>query len=574
MSHNIYNISIEREALRCNKNGKISELAYPKAFGDKKKNKLITTGTIEEQFKINTPMYENIGESYIKLEEITDVIIYELYNRNELLWASTNANYEYNALPLSHITINFKLSDIEIQNIKAKKFNIPNTLEEIYSNIKAGIEKNKEYLEKIYGAIKVEIDNNGLHIKNIELNPYERCGISENSLMYLVLIIFKEITNNENLEELNNRLGLKCRKGLKAPNAKDKIENIKKLTKDEVLDLTKRNMEIGFNERYQLRHYPTLVSEAVVLVKDALSQGIDCKILNEETSFVELNDNNGHREFVIEGNKTDRDNYIFPIITDDKMISKNLMHEHGLNVPRAELLHKDTDEETKEEQLSEFYDSKVVIKPRNTNKGVGITVFNKNATKEQILQAVDYAFQFDKHVLIEEYIEGMEYRFLVVDGKCISVCHRRPASLVGDGISTIKELVDIKNKEPWHALTYTPVKLDKPVEIYLKTQQYTLNSILEKGKRVFLRTNSNCSTGGESVDMTDIIPEYFKHIAEKAASVFNAKISGVDIIINDLNSKDYSIIEINDNPGYSINEWPYEGKGEKVGISVLKLLGY
>ena len=62
--------------------------------------------------------------------------------------------------------------------------------------------------------------------------------------------------------------------------------------------------------------------------------------------------------------------------------------------------------------------------------------------------------------------------------------------------------------------------------------------------------------------------------SEKAANVFNAKISGVDIIIDDINSKDYSIIEINDNPGYSINEWPYEGKGEKVGIAILKLLGY
>ena len=168
----------------------------------------------------------------------------------------------------------------------------------------------------------------------------------------------------------------------------------------------------------------------------------------------------------------------------------------------------------------------------------------------------------------------MEYRFLVIDGKCVSICHRRPASVVGDGKSTIQELIAEKNLEPWHALTLTPVKLDEPVIAHLKTQHNTINSVPEAGKRIFLRTNSNCSTGGESIDMTDAIPEYFKHIAEQAASVFNAKISGVDLIINDLTSKDYSIIEINDNPGYSINEWPYEGKGEKVGISILKLLGY
>lgn len=574
MNDNIYNISIEREALRCNQDGKISNLNYPEVFGNKNTNPFITTGKVEEQFKIITPISQDVSESYIKLEELTDVILYELHDRNELLWASTNPCTGIKTLPLSHITVNFSLNNLGIEKIKSKNFNIPDTLEDIYHTIQIGIEKNKRNLEKIFGSINIKIDQTGLHITHIELDPYERCGIAEECLMYLVLVIFQAMTNYPNLEELDTKLRLKCKKGFRMLDTKTRMENIRNLNNEKILHCSKENMRIGYDERYQLRHYPNLVSEAIVLVKDALSQGIDCNILNEETSFVELNDHKGHREFVIEGNKTDRDNYIFPIITDDKMISKNLMYEHGLNVPKAELLHKDTDQETLEEQLSEFYNSKVVVKPRNTNKGVGITVFSQIATKKQILQAVNYAFQFDKHVLIEEYVEGMEYRFLVIDGKCVSICHRRPASVVGDGKSTIQELIAEKNLEPWHALTLTPVKLDEPVIAHLKTQHNTINSVPEAGKRIFLRTNSNCSTGGESIDMTDAIPEYFKHIAEQAASVFNAKISGVDLIINDLTSKDYSIIEINDNPGYSINEWPYEGKGEKVGISILKLLGY
>ena len=68
------------------------------------------------------------------------------------------------------------------------------------------------------------------------------------------------------------------------------------------------------------------------------------------------------------------------------------------------------------------------------------------------------------------------------------------------------------------------------------------------------------------------MPEYFKKIAEKAGNAFNAKICGVDIIIDDVEKEKYSIIEINDNPGYSINEWPYEGEGEKIGIAILDLL--
>ena len=166
----------------------------------------------------------------------------------------------------------------------------------------------------------------------------------------------------------------------------------------------------------------------------------------------------------------------------------------------------------------------------------------------------------------------MEYRFLVINGKCLSVAYRRIASIVGDGKSTIKELIEAKNKEPWHFLTGAPVKMDEPVVEYLKLQGYNFDSILPKDKRVFLRTNSNCSTGGESIDMTDYMPTYFKKIAEKAAKAFEAKICGVDIIINNIEKEEYSIIEINDNPGYSINEWPYEGKGEKIGIAILKLL--
>ena len=74
--------------------------------------------------------------------------------------------------------------------------------------------------------------------------------------------------------------------------------------------------------------------------------------------------------------------------------------------------------------------------------------------------------------------------------------------------------------------------------------------------------------------MTDVMPDKFKKIAERAAKSFDAKICGVDIIIEDFEKDDYAIIEINDNPGYSINEWPYEGRGEKIGLAILKLLGY
>ena len=97
------------------------------------------------------------------------------------------------------------------------------------------------------------------------------------------------------------------------------------------------------------------------------------------------------------------------------------MKEAGVNVPDAILLEKDMDEEDIEFLLKPFYNHSLVVKPRNTNYGTGITVFAKASTKKQIINAVNYAFEFDNNVLIEEYVKGMEYRFLVVNGKCLSV---------------------------------------------------------------------------------------------------------------------------------------------------------
>lgn len=507
---NKYKIKIEREAIICNLQGEKSEFKRTENFQNKENRTFIKTTEQGSKMTISTPECENIKEAYIKLEEITDILLCKIYENKQILWAYDK-------------------------------------LEEITAKIKI--------------EIKQQDSEKSIIIDNITLNPDSRCGITKEQLDY----IMKNINSAENIEEAV----VKIKQEIK----KENNEKIQGLSKQEILKISIKNTEEGYNERYSLRHYPKLVAEAVVIIKDALSQGIDYKILNEKTSVVEFN-YNGHKEIVIEGNKTDRDSYIFPIITDDKLISKNIMKNFGLNVPKAVLIQKNMEKQEIEEILQEFETKKLVVKPRNTNMGTGITVFSEVPDKSQLMNAIEYAFKFDEDVLIEEYIKGMEYRFLVIDGKCISIAHRRAASIVGDGKSTIKELIDMKNKEPWHALTKAPVKMDEPVEVYLKLQGYTYDTILENGRRVFLRTNSNCSTGGESVDMTEIMPEYFKQIAEKAAKAFDAKIAGVDLIIEDMNVENYSIIEINDNPGYSINEWPYEGKGEDVGISILKMLGY
>lgn len=562
-----YKLNIEREFVRTDSKNELVKNTFPKVFGDKAKNCFITADDENKKFKIRTPFCYNVEDTYEKLEEITNVVIEELYKLNQNIWPLNTYTSKTDKIKL-YIKINFSLN----------KDLIENSTEEAYIKIKNWVESNLEFVSNAIGDFKIKLTRDGIQIFNINVDYSSKCGIKKETLLFLIVVLFgglEEDLSSTVQEKIDFLKKVSKKYNLKTQNVIDQIKETKLIKKDfkedEINQIIKKYMDEGHNARYCLQNHKKLVSESVVIIKDAISRGIDYEILNESKSIV-LFKNKNKSEFVIEGNKTNRDSYIFPIITDDKYIAKQIMKENGLNVPNAILLKKNMDSNDIELILKPFYNSKLVVKPRNTNYGTGITVFSKNATKSQILNAVKYAFNFDDNVLIEEYIKGMEYRFLVIDGKCLSVCHRRVASVVGNGKSTIKQLIEEKNKEPWHYLTATPVKMDEPVVEFLKLQGYDYDTVLPENKRVFLRTNSNCSTGGESIDMTETMPEYFKQVAEKAAKSFNAKICGVDIIIEDLKKENYSIIEINDNPGYSINEWPYEGKGQKIGTAILKLL--
>lgn len=562
-----YKLNIEREFVRTDSKNELVKNTFPKVFGDKAKNCFITADDENKKFKIRTPFCYNVEDTYEKLEEITNVVIEELYKLNQNIWPLNTYTSKTDKIKL-YTKINFSLN----------KDLIENSTEEAYIKIKNWVESNLEFVSNAIGDFKIKLTRDGIQIFNINVDYSSKCGIKKETLLFLIVVLFgglEEDLSSTVQEKIDFLKKVSKKYNLKTQNVIDQIKETKLIKKDfkedEINQIIKKYMDEGHNARYCLQNHKKLVSESVVIIKDAISRGIDYEILNESKSIV-LFKNKNKSEFVIEGNKTNRDSYIFPIITDDKYIAKQIMKENRLNVPNAILLKKNMDSNDIELILKPFYNSKLVVKPRNTNYGTGITVFSKNATKSQILNAVKYAFNFDDNVLIEEYIKGMEYRFLVIDGKCLSVCHRRVASVVGDGKSTIKQLIEEKNKEPWHYLTATPVKMDEPVVEFLKLQGYDYDTVLPENKRVFLRTNSNCSTGGESIDMTETMPEYFKQVAEKAAKSFCAKICGVDIIIEDLKKDNYSIIEINDNPGYSINEWPYEGKGQKIGTAILKLL--
>ncbi|QSX09678.1 bifunctional glutamate--cysteine ligase GshA/glutathione synthetase GshB [Alkalibacter rhizosphaerae] len=315
-----------------------------------------------------------------------------------------------------------------------------------------------------------------------------------------------------------------------------------------------------------------------LVVEEAWRRGVDVEILDEESNFIRLR--KGDRVQILrQATKTALDSYIAAQIMENKEVTKLLLREGGIRVPQGIRIH---DVEEGLERFEEFKTTSVVVKPLSTNFGVGVVVFQPLETEEEFKEALEYAFLFDETVMVEEYIPGKEYRFLVMGDEVVAVLHREPANVVGDGASTVQQLVAAKNEDPLRGSGYvTPlekIKLGEVEAAFLKKQSFTFDSILPQGQKVYLRENSNISTGGDSLDFTDKVHPGYKELALRCAKLVGAAITGADVMIQDTTappSRDnYGVIELNFNPAIHMHNHPYIGENRGVEKKLLDLLGF
>jgi glutamate--cysteine ligase len=170
----------------------------------------------------------------------------------------------------------------------------------------------------------------------------------------------------------------------------------------------------------------------------------------------------------------------------------------------------------------------------------------------------------------------------VIGDEVVGILHRVPANVLGDGIRTVSELVELKNMDPLRGKGYrTPlekIQLGEAEAMFLKLQNKDFETIPTSGEVVYLRENSNISTGGDSIDFTDDIPDSYKQIAIRAAKALNVVITGLDMIIPDAGQEatadNYAIIELNFNPAIHIHCHPFKGKNRKLNERLMDALGY
>lgn len=511
--------------------------------------------------------------------------------------------------------------------------NIISSPKEYYSPIRLKTKNTKEILN--------ELKNSGveyLEFRSIDLNPFSKIGIEELDLEFLHLFIlflylkddeeftekdyFRYLKNQELLANNGNSKDFKlicCEDTEVSPRdyslilieeIEKELKNIEAFTEKDrkILEFQRNkilskslyteavlkgvkekgfvNLHIGLAEKYleemkstpyTLKGYEDFELSTQILLKDAIKNGVKFKILDRGENFISL-EKNGKVEYIKQATKTSLDSYVTMLIMENKVVTKKLLKDNGVVVPDG----RDYSDIDLAKSDYRKYSAGTVIKPKSTNFGLGITIFKDEFSKEDYDKAIDIAFKEDSSILIEKFVKGKEYRIFVIDGEVVGVLHRVPANVMGDGKKSIEELVAEKNLDPLRGEGYkTPlekIKLGEAEKMFLKAQGLDFKYIPEKNEVVYLRENSNISTGGDSLDFTDEILDVYKQIAIQSAAAVGAKICGVDMMIEDLKEENpkgnYAIIELNFNPAIHIHCYPYKGKNRNLGEKILKALGY
>lgn len=220
--------------------------------------------------------------------------------------------------------------------------------------------------------------------------------------------------------------------------------------------------------------------------------------------------------------------------------------------------------------IDEFYDDEdklAVIKPTNMSQGKGVNVGVKKQDFEYYWQdtiaQIKFAGRRNVQVIVQDYLEGFEARAVVIEGKLISIVARVPAYVVGNGVDSIKKLVDKKNtmRKKCAHLMKRPIVLDEKKKRFLSNEGLNFSSVPEKNEYILLSSISNIGNGGEMVDITEVVSEEIKMIALKSIAAIPGMYSGgVDIMMKDFDDTEPRIIEINAWPMLQSTIFPTYGK--------------
>ena len=343
------------------------------------------------------------------------------------------------------------------------------------------------------------------------------------------------------------------------------------LAEDVPLEKIKTEVAADVQKMREIREEVRFGPSTGSLVEEAVSRGIPYIRLNDR-SLVQLG--YGVHQKRIQATTTANTNMIAVDIAANKHATKKLLGEMGVPVPKGYRIRSiDELEETLEE-----VGFPAVIKPLDGNHGKGASVGIKSF--EDGLAAFEKAKEYSRWVIVEQQLEGSDFRALVVNNKLIAVAERVPAHVVGDGKSTIQQLIDETNADPrrgyGHENVLTQIDIDNQAMRCIHKAGHELDSVLPKGERLFLKTTANISTGGTAIDLTDEVHPQNVILFERIARIIGLDIAGIDVIAPNvsepLRENGGGIIEVNAAPGFRMHLAPSEGIARNVAEHVIDML--
>ncbi len=321
----------------------------------------------------------------------------------------------------------------------------------------------------------------------------------------------------------------------------------------------------------ELREAERLGPSTGSIVEEAASRGIPWIRLNKY-SLCQLG--YGANQKRIQATVTSETSSIGVELACDKEDTKYLLEQAQVEVPRGDIIRK----ESSLDEACRYVGFPLVIKPVGGNHGRGITV-NINALEEAIV-AFHLAKEVSPAVIVEKYIVGFDYRLLVINHVMVAAARRTPAHVVGDGKSTLQQLIDKVNSDPrrgyGHENVLTQITINELTANIIKSKGHTLNSVLDKGEMLILKDTANLSTGGTAEDVTDIVHPANVAMAERISKIIDLDICGIDIMTTDitqpLSDTAGAVLEVNAAPGFRMHLAPTTGLPRNVAAPVIDKL--
>ncbi len=306
------------------------------------------------------------------------------------------------------------------------------------------------------------------------------------------------------------------------------------------------------------------------ILRAAAARGIPCRRLNSG-SLVQLGE--GAKQHRIWTAETDETGSIGEDIAQDKALTKLLLRQVGVPVPQGRIA------QTSEEacQVARAIGFPVVVKPRDANHGRGISFDLR--TCDGISEAFDHAFRENKPgttgVIVEQFAQGASHRLLVVGDRLIAAIRGQRDVVIGNGHSTIAELIDEANRDPRRGENYTDkldtMNLNEAARLRLERQGLTRESVPVDGQEIIVTFNGDLTT-----DETSEVHPAVAERAVLAAQTVGLNIAGLDVIAEDigrpLEDQGGVIIEVNAGPSLSMHVEPLYGQPQPVGDAIVELM--